>query len=572
MIVITYTDTETMSKQNRADKIDKIDKIDITNIIYNAIMNNKLIFISAVPLAIGYYLQDTIFTRSVAKVTTDIPTFVKDIGIYKMLMLLLPYIISIILFYLSNMMTSKIMSNIELESIVELVNKLIISIKTSKKQIDVNEVISHIKKMSGTKYVYTLLMTYVMPTIIVATVLIYTYAINDGYYGFLIAITVIIMVSIMIGLEIMSIKKAYAMEESNNVLFDEIHEILLNIDSVITSNKQKEEVEHIKEVKNETHKKTFENILNNNTTTYGLQITNIFVASCFTYMAYRLYINNKIDEAGLTSTVILTLLFMDYYNMSIKAVGEIISSAGRYAETREYFLNFLIDNSENEENNNENFDMYKNNKNNTIELIDVVPNDMNINVKKINITVKYNKITGLIGQIGSGKSTILKMICGLVKYNGKILVNGENIENMEHARKTKIIAYIPQHPKLFNKSIMYNLKYGTELSEEEVANKIVKMGLGQFINNFSDKFATIVGKEGCKISGGQRQFVYFIRALLQNKKIFLLDEPSASLDNKTSDLLINLIESSVETDDKTFLITTHDKKMMSIFHNTIEIK
>jgi ABC-type transport system involved in cytochrome bd biosynthesis fused ATPase/permease subunit len=232
----------------------------------------------------------------------------------------------------------------------------------------------------------------------------------------------------------------------------------------------------------------------------------------------------------------------------------------------------LIDNSENEENNNENFDMYKNNKNNTIELIDVVPNDMNINVKKINITVKYNKITGLIGQIGSGKSTILKMICGLVKYNGKILVNGENIENMEHARKTKIIAYIPQHPKLFNKSIMYNLKYGTELSEEEVANKIVKMGLGQFINNFSDKFATIVGKEGCKISGGQRQFVYFIRALLQNKKIFLLDEPSASLDNKTSDLLINLIESSVETDDKTFLITTHDKKMMSIFHNTIEIK
>ena len=88
------------------------------------------------------------------------------------------------------------------------------------------------------------------------------------------------------------------------------------------------------------------------------------------------------------------------------------------------------------------------------------------------------------------------------------------------------------------------------------------------INSFPKKLQTVVGKGGTKISGGQRQFIAFIRMILQNKSIILLDEPTASLDQKNIKLFINLMQ---RLKGKTVVIATHDEKLLPLFNSVINI-
>ena len=97
-----------------------------------------------------------------------------------------------------------------------------------------------------------------------------------------------------------------------------------------------------------------------------------------------------------------------------------------------------------------------------------------------------------------------------------------------------------------------------------------KYNIQQFIDTFPNKFDTIVGSEGSKVSGGQRQFIFLIRALIQNKPIILLDEPTSSLDTKYRTLFIELIKTLKKTE-KTIIISTHDKLISSLFDSTIDI-
>src|SRR5271154_2499207 len=116
-LAITQKDNKSIISTSEDNKDNNSGKsceyINIDNIMYDVIMNNKIIFFATLPLFIGYYLQDTIFTRSVAAFTSNIPGFVKDIDFKKILIMLLPYIVAMILFYISSVVTSKAMTRIE---------------------------------------------------------------------------------------------------------------------------------------------------------------------------------------------------------------------------------------------------------------------------------------------------------------------------------------------------------------------------------------------------------------------------------------------------------------------------
>ena len=147
-------------------------------------------------------------------------------------------------------------------------------------------------------------------------------------------------------------------------------------------------------------------------------------------------------------------------------------------------------------------------------------------------------------------------------------IDGQNLKDCTYESIVNNIAYISQHPKLFNKSILYNIGYGAnDYSEKEITKQLVDYGLMEFINVFPDKLNTIVGKEGTGVSGGQRQFISFIRALIQNKKIILLDEPSSSLDQLSKEILMNLIKN---LKNRTIIITTHDKELLPLFDKVID--
>jgi len=536
--------------------------ININKILLRSIMNNKILLLSIIPLFFGYYLQDNIFIRMLSKVTSNIPEFIKDINLSKLFILLLPYLLAVVLFYISNIISASTMPKIELEAVTNLLDKIIQSIQTTKKQINVNDLVLHIKKIAGTKNVYRIIVTYIIPTFVLSMALIYNFLKSNTKYGILVIFMLVFLMIMTIKVEYDNLGDAYKAEESVNDLYDEIHEIMTNLDTVVTSNTKEKEMKNIKLARNTTHSLFVHGEVTNNTSTYGLQLMSIGVVLSMNYMAYRLYTQNKIDTPVFVSIALTSTLLMDYYNYCIHAVGELIMNLGRHVEAVSYFSDFKIK---------KNNDVNKHKK---LVINDAYIKFENINLtygdkvifKNFNLAIEGNKKTGIRGNMGCGKSTLLKMLAGIIDFKGKIYIDKQDISKHNCTEK---LAYISQHPKLFDNTVLYNLNYGSNLSQHEIEKKIDEMKLTTFFNSLPNKLETKVGKEGANLSGGQKQYVALMRALIQNKQILLLDEPTSSLDTSSKTIFMDVIRSITN---KTIIISTHDQELLPIFDTVVNLE
>lgn len=536
--------------------------ININKILLRSIMNNKILLLSIIPLFFGYYLQDNIFIRMLSKVTSNIPEFVKDVNLSKLFILLLPYLLAVVLFYISNIISASTMPKIELEAITNLLDKIIQSIQTTKKQINVNDLVLHIKKIAGTKNVYRIIVTYIIPTFVLSMALIYNFLKSNTKYGILVIFMLVFLMIMTVKVEYDNLGDAYKAEESVNDLYDEIHEIMTNLDTVVTSNTKEKEMKNIKLARNTTHNLFVHGEVTNNTSTYGLQLLSIGIVLSMNYMAYRLYTQNKINTPVFVSIALTSTLLMDYYNYCIHAVGELIMNLGRHVEAVSYFSDFKIK---------KNNDINKHKK---LVLNDAYIKFENINLaygdkvifKNFNLAIEGNKKTGIRGNMGCGKSTLLKMLAGIIDFKGKIYIDKQDISKHNCTEK---LAYISQHPKLFDNTVLYNLNYGSNLSQHEIEKKIDEMKLTTFFNSLPNKLETKVGKEGANLSGGQKQYVALMRALIQNKQILLLDEPSSSLDTSSKTIFMDVIRSITN---KTIIISTHDQELLPIFDTVVNLE
>ena len=536
--------------------------INVNNILYKTTLNNKSIIFPILLLFIAFYLQDTVFTRYIADITKDIPNFVKDVDIQKMFMVILPFISAIAIFYVSNIISSKKISKIEVEAIHELTSEVIESVKTDKKKINVNTLMGQLKKISEVKNIYTIFTFHIIPTIVITASLMYNFFRADTRTGFYVGLIILILVLITIKLESDSMYYAYEAEKASNELYEDVNEIMVNMDSIVTSDTKTKELENIDVSKNKAYEMAYTNDIKNGNTTYGLQLISLVAIIGINYLSYKLYMKEDIGTTTLITIVLLTLLFMDYYNYCVIAIKEVQSNIGKLYDAHQYFSDFKILSAEP-------FD--------TKAELRIKKGDIkfeNIKLKyddkvifdNLNLLIDGHSKVGIMGPIGSGKTTLLQMLAGITKYEGNIYIDGQNLKKCTYESIAQHVAYISQHPKLFNKSILYNISYGTNYNEAEVEKRLKEFGLMGFFNTFPQKLHTLVGKEGSDVSGGQRQFISFVRSLIQNKSIILLDEPSSSLDPKNKKILMDSIKN---LKNKTIIITTHDNELKPIFDKVI---
>jgi ABC-type multidrug transport system fused ATPase/permease subunit len=190
----------------------------------------------------------------------------------------------------------------------------------------------------------------------------------------------------------------------------------------------------------------------------------------------------------------------------------------------------------------------------------------------INIKFSKNKIYGITGSSGSGKSTFINLLTGLLDpTSGKIFTDGVDINtNLEYWQRS--IAYVAQDLFLTDDTILNNIAFGRDKRDIDInqVKKIVsQVELKNFINNLNQGFDTIVGEKGLKISGGQRQRIALARALYQNPKILILDEATNSLDEKTEEGILNTLKNF---ENITIFMVSHQKSSLSICDEIYEIK
>ena len=175
----------------------------------------------------------------------------------------------------------------------------------------------------------------------------------------------------------------------------------------------------------------------------------------------------------------------------------------------------------------------------------------------INFKVKKGQTIALVGQSGSGKSTIVDLIPRFYDVtDGEILIDGKNIRDYKLKQLRNLMGYVNQVPILFNDTIYNNITLGQEgISKEDVERAARIANAYDFIMETEKGFDTNIGDGGCKLSGGQRQRISIARALLKNPPILILDEATSALDTESERLVQEAIEQLMKN--RTSVVVAH---------------
>jgi ABC-type multidrug transport system fused ATPase/permease subunit len=536
--------------------------INLKQMIGQSFLDNKILILSIGALFAGYWFQDIMFSRNFGKVLADIPEFVKSLSFSSVLGILFPYIISNFLFYIDDLIHAKKFPVMEQTIVNNLVDGVFESMKTTKKQVNINELVLNLKNVLDIKNIYLLIVIYIVPTLLVGAAMLYYFMSSDVTYGLIaiVLLTLLIILSSLMEKDCIKISEEH--EQSIGKLYDEIQDIMTNNDTILTFDTKNDELKHMGCVGDDCTRKHIKSELKSGEVTFKLNSFSMLIMLCLDGLAIKLYSDGKIGPEMLISICMMAYTFIQYFNSSIMKFKSVMHYIGKYSELTQYFSTFKIK---------KNKFAHKsiNITNGNIEFKNVqVIHDNKPMKKKFNLEIKGGQTTGIIGEIGTGKSSIIKILAGLKNYLGNVYIDGKNINDYSHESLMEHTIYIPQHPKLFNRTIFENLSYGTTKTQKEIEQIIKKYNIEKFFKKFPKGIMSNVGKEGSKLSGGQRQIMALIRAIIQQKQIILLDEPTSSLDVETKKIFTDLIES---IKDKTILIVTHDKSIHDLFDELIEL-
>ena len=187
----------------------------------------------------------------------------------------------------------------------------------------------------------------------------------------------------------------------------------------------------------------------------------------------------------------------------------------------------------------------------------------------INIKVKAGEHVGIIGKVGSGKTTLMKLIIGLYQGSaGSIAIDDIDINQIDPADLRKNIGYLSQDIELLRGTIRENIAYkDLHVNDEKLIQAASVSGVDLFVNQLPQGFDTQVGEDGGFLSGGQRQAIALGRAVLLNEPILLLDEPTNSFDNTTESIIKKRLHEY--TRDRTLLLVTHKAPMLELVERLI---
>lgn len=185
------------------------------------------------------------------------------------------------------------------------------------------------------------------------------------------------------------------------------------------------------------------------------------------------------------------------------------------------------------------------------------------------MTINPGDKIAITGRNGAGKSTIIKALLGMNKYQGSILINGMEVSKINEKSLREMISYVPQDPHLFNTTVMENLKYGNNISDEEVIQICMQCGVHEIFKDLENGYFTVIGENSKNISGGQAQMINFMRAVIKDAPIFLLDEPTSNLDYAISNILLDKVFTVLKS--KTVFYSTHCPYHLQYFDKIINV-
>jgi len=262
-------------------------------------------------------------------------------------------------------------------------------------------------------------------------------------------------------------------------------------------------------------------------------ISNIIVI----FIGGKQYINNEIDLGVLAEFII----YVTMLTWPVATVGWVTSIVQQAEASQKRINEFLKEKSNIKNQFYENYDFKGEIEFNNVKLI--YPETKIVAINNLSFKIDNGKSLGIIGGVGSGKSTIAELI--LRNYdpnNGEVLIDNKDLKkhNLDIVRQN--IGYVPQSTFLFSDSILNNIKFGNiNASEDDVIRFSKFANVHKDIDSFYDKYNSVLGERGINLSGGQRQRIAIARALIKKPKIIILDDSLSAVDTETEDKIFRNI-------------------------------
>ena len=188
-------------------------------------------------------------------------------------------------------------------------------------------------------------------------------------------------------------------------------------------------------------------------------------------------------------------------------------------------------------------------------------------LESINLEFKGGKMTSLVGHSGSGKSTIMNLIPRFYDcQSGDITIDGQSVYGMTIKSLRNEISMVSQETTLFDDTIKNNIKYAKQDATDEEVFEVAKLSFcEEFIKNLPNKYETLIGENGVRLSGGEKQRLSIARAMMKKSSIILLDEATSSLDTETESKIQEALKTL--TKDKTTIVIAH--RLSTILNSNI---
>lgn len=417
-----------------------------------------------------------------------------------------------------------------------------------------------------------LLQEYIPNILAIIVCICYLFYTNVAIGGIVLAGIVVFIIIVLCTLKtsvVLSTEEHKSFEESNEHIQDRLN----NLFDIYTSGTEKAEKQEFKELENNL-KSVMNSYYKNITMVISLmQVFVIIILALGLFFLYKAYKNKTMSNEYIISTMLVLTYFLSYFS---KMAGNYIGMADvfGYSNESDRFLREINGNGNgngltNQSNLSNNLgNNLGNNFKGPIEFKNVSFKYPSNNSKKVlnntSLYIKPGSKIAIYGKSGSGKSTLIKLMLGFYGVDsGSISFNGVSIKNIPIDELRKNISVVNQNIKLFDKTIFENMTYGINqesLTDEEINKTIQKIiGNPNIFEGILDGLNSEVGVSGSKLSGGQKQIINIVRAILKDGSIIILDEPTSALDQKTKQMIIQVIK---KLKGKTVIIITHDRDIL----------
>lgn len=540
-----------------------IEKLDVNQYFYEYMLQNKPTFLICALLLFTYPLQKVVLPKYYGKVISNLQDGSNKNFIESAKMLLIVYASIQFLHSIYQKVQGTLVPKFSEFSMKKIFSSLLKNDNEDFENMKVGEILAKISKLPSLIYRYLdILKSVVFSQLIVFVTCVFHYS-QISFQTFLAFIMIVLGVLL---LQFITYKTTMGVEtkreQEQDKIYQHLQDVLNNLISVIVCKNEDHEKDKLGTIF-ESFTKTFNKVLNINFIMRVIfSFFNIFSFCLLNYILYKEYSNKNITKEHFISSFIITYSVLQLFNDGAHSVRMLVDMTSQITDMEHFFNNHIFQ----KKHKTKEKDIFKNgnivfkNVNHTYNK----DGNEHVALKNVNLVIKQNENIALTGHIGSGKSTLIKALLKLtVPTSGTVTIGGIDINNISKKELYSHVFYIPQKPKLMNRTLYENIIYGLEERENKkgilikIENIMTFMKLDEITKKtFIEKMNDSVGLEGSKLSGGQRQLVWIIRALLRNPSIIIMDEPTSSLDKSNKQKIYNIIEEiGIQ---KTIIVISHD--------------